>query len=205
MLKRNVFNKPIIFFCACIFSVFLVGDRLQASNRSGDTKPTAMPEYLVKAGMLYHFAKFTKWPKTSFENSDAPVKFCVIGEDPFGPDLDSLVKYQIHGRDIMTLRLRSVRHAGACHLLFVSRSETGRLLSIIKSLARRPVLTISDIQDFASRGGIIFLKLSGSHVRFEINTGVAQGAGLSFSSKLLTLAEIILGRINKNRFSTPSN
>ncbi len=203
-LKRHPCHKLVLVVCTVVFTVLMVSAGLRAGSHSSASKPKALPEYLIKAAMLYHFARFSKWPKSSFKDSDTPMRFCVIGQDPFGPDLDSLVKYPIRGRDILTLRLNNVKHAGSCHLLFIARSESGRLSSILKALRRRPVLTVGDMPNFAARGGIIYLKHIGSHVRFEINTGYARLIGLSFRSELLMLADIISGKINRSRFRAPN-
>ncbi len=203
--KQLAIHKFILFFCACVFTTFLAGADLRAEKQSSGSKAEGVPEYLVKAAMLYHFAKFTRWPEGTFKDSDTPISFCVLGEDPFGPDLDSLVEHQIRGRDILTTRLNKVKHAKSCHVLFISDSETERLPAILKALSERPVLTIADMDDFAGRGGIVYLKLAQSNIRFEINTGYAQLVSLSFSSELLMLADIISGEINRDRFSAPTD
>jgi hypothetical protein len=78
-----------------------------------------------------------------------------------------------------------------CQLLFVSRSQTHKLHDVISTLREQPVLTVSDIDNFIESGGIIGFRLIDNKVRFDINTGAAKTAGLSISSKLLTLASTI--------------
>ncbi|MDX1696889.1 MAG: YfiR family protein, partial [Thiohalobacterales bacterium] len=63
-----------------------------------------------------------------------------------------------------------------------------RLDEVLDSLGGMPVLTVSDIESFTTRGGIIRLRMIDNRVRFDINTAVAGNAGLSISSKLLSLA-----------------
>lgn len=160
----------------------------------------AMPEYLVKSAMLYHFARFTKWPEHTFEDSDVPYRFCVIGQDPFGPDLDALIRETIRNRDIITTRLQKIRHAKNCHLLFIARSERKNLQNILDQLSGRPILTIADMESFAKNGGIIELKLVDNKIRFEINLGVAKEVDIGFRSELLLLADTISGEFERNRF-----
>ncbi len=162
----------------------------------------AMPEYLVKSAMLYHFARFTKWPEQTFQDSDEPFRFCVIGKDPFGPDLDALVRETIRNRDIVTTRLRKIHHAKNCQLLFIAQSERKHLQNILDQLAGRPILTIADMENFAKEGGIIELKLVDNKIRFEINLGVAKEVDISFRSELLLLADTISGELERNRFDT---
>ena len=84
----------------------------------------------------------------------------------------------------------------------VSKHKFG---NVLKALADRPVLTIADMEDFAGRGGIVYLKLAQSNIRFEVNIGYAKLVGLSFSSELLMLADIVSGEINRDRFSAPTD
>jgi hypothetical protein len=51
-------------------------------------------------------------------------------------------------------------------------------------------LTISEIEGFTQSGGIINFYIEESKIRFEINVGAAEKAGLKISSKLLKLAKI---------------
>ena len=204
-ILRAAFHRHCRTFCACLLAILLASADLRAASEPPLTSESeALPEYLVKAVMLYHFARFTKWPKDAFTDSDTPVRICVLGQDPFGSDLDSLVSYQIRGRDIVTTRLRNARHAKECHILFIAESEEKRLLSILKVLVERPILTIADMDKFARRGGIIHLKIHKETVRFEINTGSAQQVELTFSSEMLMLADIISGEIKRDRFSVPT-
>jgi len=58
---------------------------------------------------------------------------------------------------------------------------------------KRSILTVSDIENFASQGGIIgFIEQNGK-VRFEINLDAAQQSKIRINSRLLNLARIISG------------
>lgn len=160
------------------------------------SKPLQAPgavsdEYALMALYTYNFAKFTDWPSTSFAASDAPLNFCILGDDPFGM---ALVK--IEGKNIKRHLLR-IKHyprvavISACHIVFISRSEHARLQAILQALAGRPILTVSDIPDFARHGGMIGLETVAKRVRFSINSAAVSRAGLKLSSKLLELAQTV--------------
>jgi hypothetical protein len=147
-------------------------------------------EYLIKAAFLYNFAKFTEWPETAFAHANAPLTICVVGRDPFGAALDSLNGKIIKGRTVAIFRLPDTAGAAACQVIFISESERERLATILRSLRGQPVLTVADMPDFARAGGIINLKTNpDERIRFDINVGIAQQAGLRLSSKLLSLAD----------------
>jgi len=62
------------------------------------------------------------------------------------------------------------------------------LKKILNELRKDPVLTVSDIPHFVQRGGMIRFVPEDNRVRFEVNLGAAQDAGLILSSELLKVA-----------------
>lgn len=153
---------------------------------------TGPTEYQVKAAYLYNFSRFVEWPNSTFEKSESAFVIGVLGEDPFGTMLDSLVQGEsVQGRRLVIRRLASREEAVKCQILFVSDSEEGRLSEILKELAGKSILTVSDIRSFTRLGGAIRFTVEGNRVRFEINVAAAQRARLSVSSQLLKLARIV--------------
>ncbi|MCX5637000.1 MAG: YfiR family protein, partial [Planctomycetota bacterium] len=55
-----------------------------------------------------------------------------------------------------------------------------------------PVLTISEMEGFIEKGGMINFITEESKVRFEINDSAAKKSGLQISSKLLSLAKKVI-------------
>jgi hypothetical protein len=166
--------------------------------------PESVPEYLIKAVMIYKLSLFTNWPEESFLDALEPFRFCVLGNDPFGSYFNAIASRKVNQRDIVVTRLTKVTHARNCQVLFVSQSEENRLNRILAEIARLPILTVSDIDDFAQEGGIFQLKSFENTIRFEINMVRASQAGLSFSSRLLQLADTIIGRVEPQKLSLPS-
>ena len=77
---------------------------------------------------------------------------------------------------------------GNCHILFVAGSETPRLPGILGALGKAPVLTVSDLEDFAAAGGMIQFYVRDEKIRFEINQQAAEDAGLKIDARLLQLS-----------------
>ncbi len=70
----------------------------------------------------------------------------------------------------------------------MSRSEKDRLSRLLEELKQKPVLTVSDLDQFCQQGGMINLVLSaGNTVKPEINPDAARSASVQISSKLLNL------------------
>lgn len=146
----------------------------------------------VQAVFLFHFAQFVDWPAEAFPDPTTPVVIGILGKDPFGSFLDETVRGEtVRGRPFRTDRYRRVEEIKDCHILFISRSEAKRLDAILTALKDRPILTVSNGNDFDRAGGIIRFILEESRIRLSIDLEAAQAARLTFSSKLLRSAEIV--------------
>jgi len=149
-------------------------------------------EYQVKAVFLFNFAQFVDWPAEAFPASDTPLVICVLGNDPFGGALDQTVRDERRGgRPFLVRRHRSVDEIKTCHILFISRSEGDRPQAILAGLKQRPILTVSDADRFAERGGMIRFVTDRNRIRIQLNLAATEAAHLTISSKLLRVAEII--------------
>lgn len=149
-------------------------------------------EYQLKAVFLFNFAQFVAWPPTAFTAPDAPMIIGVLGEDPFRKTLDDTVRGEkIDGHLITVERYRRLDDLRPCHVLFICKSEFGRLDQILAVLKGKPVLTVGDVEGFAVRGGMIRFVNDNNKVRFRINVEAAKAANLTISSKLLRPADIV--------------
>ncbi len=149
-------------------------------------------EHQVKAAFLYNFANFVEWPDGALGPAGSPLKVCVVGADPFGRALDDAFRDQVvQGRRVQITRGPTLAAVGRCHILFLSQSEQGRWPALLKELGTAPTLTVGDAPPLVRQGGMVNFVIEAKRVRFEINRGAAEHAGLRISSKLLALARIV--------------
>jgi len=149
-------------------------------------------EYEVKAAFLLNFGRFVEWPSEALPDARVPLTVGVLGEDPFGPLLDQTLKDKsAQGHPVVVRRLEGLDEARRCQILFVSASESGDVSQILRAVQGVPVLTVSEIPQFALRGGMVNFVVRENRVRFEINTAAATQARLKISSQLLKLALLI--------------
>ena len=114
----------------------------------------------------------------------------ILGKDPFNTALEQTIgEKTVRGKGIQIKRLRRLDDLRSCHILFISKSEKSNLPIILDKIADKSILTVSDIPDFARRGGMIHLYTENNKVRFIIHTRAAEKAGLKLSAKLLTLTK----------------
>lgn len=157
------------------------------------THGQVVKDYDLKAVFLYNFAQFVDWPASAFQGIDSPLVICVLGSDPFGGSLDELTRNEVIGTHPLKVRRhRQVEAAGDCHILFIDKSETDRLDYILSNLRDRPVLTVSETEEFAARGGMIRFLTKDNKIRLAINQDAAKSANLALSSKLLKAAQNVV-------------
>ncbi len=157
-------------------------------------QPVGSPsrEYQLKAVFLFNFALFVEWPSTAFPESKTPLVIGLLGDDPFGDYLDSLVKGEkVRDHALVVRRFHRVEEVDTCHVLFIAASEAPKVESILAAMRSRSILTVGDMPDFSAHGGMIRFLTENAKIRLRINPDLAKAAGLSLSSKLLRPADIV--------------
>ena len=171
---------------------WLLGMVVLLLSNAGAQSPTA-GEYQVKAAFLYNFAKFIEWPPSSFSDASAPLQICIFGRDPFGEGLRNITSNKtINGRKIEIDTVVDLQHARSCHILFIASSVPMPVKDIVEGLRGASVLTVGDTKGFAEQGGMINFVLENDRVQFEVNRKAADQVGLKISSKLLSVAKLVI-------------
>jgi hypothetical protein len=154
-----------------------------ATGRAQDVQESSL-----KAAFIYSFAKFTDWPQDAPPPA-ATFAACVLGDNPIRDALDRVVKgRQLSGRAISVSQVKLDGKLRSCHLLYVTGVTPAQVAAIVAAVRGAPVLTISDVDDFAQEGGIAQMFVENGKMRFDLNLEVARRSGLQLSSKLLALA-----------------
>ena len=163
---------------------------LTLSQGRADVLPTR--EYRLKVAFLYNFAKFVEWPAEAFSHENSTLILGILGEDPFGPALQSIRGKTVKGRSLTIKRFESLQDLSHCHILFITTSNAKHLKRALESLEGSSVLTIGEMEHFAQKGGIINFVIRKNKLRFEINLDAGKRAGLEISSQLLNLADSVI-------------
>jgi hypothetical protein len=80
-----------------------------------------------------------------------------------------------------------------CRILFLGRAQSKRIPTLLAGLRNAPVLTVGETSGFLAAGGMICFLLQENKVRFDINLDAAQSSGLKIGSRLLVLAQNVVG------------
>lgn len=148
-------------------------------------------EYKVKAVYLYNFFNFVEWHGEVQDASTEEFRLCILGENPFGDELDSLNGKMIKDKKLSIKKIKNISQASKCHMLYVSDSEEDKLDEIISLTRKNGILTVSDLKNFAENGGVINFVMENQTVKLKINVTEAERSKLKISSKLLSLAKIV--------------
>jgi hypothetical protein len=140
----------------------------------------------VKAAFIYNFAKFVRWPN---ESNAGSITLYILGDDPFGDDINTIQGELIRGKSLEIKRINSPRDIKSGNILFIASSEKRNIEHIVASVKGLSILTIGDTKNFLKKGAMINFIIKNDMVRFKINKDAAEREGLKISSKLLKLAK----------------
>lgn len=179
-----VLKKPLLAVAVAVLGLLGLAAPVSAQKAAG--------EYDVKAAFLYNFAKFVQWPPDAFDAPGSPMTLCILGKDPFGDTLDTLVRGEtLQGRRMAVYRTRDVLEVRDCHIVFLPQGERSRQEEVLAVVRGAHTLTVGESDSFLDGGGVIRFVLEANRVRFEVNLAAAERNGLRISSQLLRLARSV--------------
>jgi hypothetical protein len=147
----------------------------------------------IKTAYVFNFIKFTDWP--AGVGADDKVTLCVVGSNALDGTLATLNDRKAGDRKLQVVHYNSAdSNLSSCQVVFIGESEHSSFISIIQSLRNSPVLTISDIDDFAEKDGCIGLRYRENKVVFEVNLTSVQRSKLRLPGQLLNLASKVFGK-----------
>ncbi len=180
-----------LLYFALVTGLLVSGVRAQPSS-------DAYSANAVRAAFLVNFIRFTEWPASPSGATDAPMLIGVAGNRDLEDYLWRITDGKLlHGRRVRILRLTVPSDATACHLIYInpfpSRADAVPVSTEewLHAVRDRPVLTVSQTNNFLRDGGIINFYTEGQNLHFEIAADAVEAVGLKMSSRLLALARVV--------------
>jgi hypothetical protein len=153
-----------------------------------------------KVLFISNFLLFVHSPPDAFQNRSEALRVEIIGRDPFDGSLDRLLADKtVDQRRIIVTHPASPATAPLPHVLFVPIAEGPRLARVLATYCHAPVLTVSDLDRFANRGGVIGLVEEDDTLHFAINQAAASEARLGVSAQLFHMAVPLYSAISPCR------
>lgn len=169
-------------------TVFVAG---HAGLTRAEEAPTA-PERSVKAAFLYKFTGYVDWPAQAFAEPESPIVMGVLGADDIAAELQQVTTNRtVNNRPLAVRKLREADPLTGLHVLFVGRSEAGRLSTLARAAAQRGILTVTDTPGALDHGSVINFIIVEGRVRFEIALEAAERSNVKLSSRLLAVAQTV--------------
>ncbi len=169
----------------------IFGWLMAATQVTFASEHTASPEYKLKAALLYKLTKFIDWPQSG-KQAQTEFNICVLGDKDFADALEPLTRRKVSTQSIaIHYFTRSDAINQQCHILYITDSRRAFLDNILGSINRQGCLTVSDIRDFAEKGGVIELTQGKNKFGFKINLSQAKQAEITLAAPLLELSTVI--------------
>lgn len=156
-----------------------------------DESTPARLEQQVKAAFLFKFGGYVEWPMEAFQSSDSPLTIGVVGDSTLAKEISRVAEGRtMNGRSVSVVRVQNGDPLNHMHILYVSRSEIGRLNEL--STKTKHTLIVTDVPKGLMRGSVINFVIVDDRVRFEISLETANRSGLKIASPLLSVALRVL-------------
>lgn len=150
------------------------------------------PVHKLSATFVFRFAQFVQWPDSAFESSTSPIRVGILGNDLIAEVLRGIAASKKAGnRPLKVMSGDRFEDVATCHVIFVDVSKEKAIADILEGFEDASILSVSDMKNFARRGGVIHLFQKNNKMRMEINVDAARRAHLTISSKLLALATVV--------------
>jgi len=172
MFKRFSLINLILFY-------WIVSTAVQTDNK----------EYNLKAAFIYNFTRFIEWDTL---NNRGEFIIGVINSSPITVALEDLARTKtVNNKKIIIRHFYTAEEISECNILFISENSKISLREILDKTKSKNTLTISEQEGYAKQGTAINFIIVNSKLKFEANTKAINSAGLTASSQLLKLAEIV--------------
>lgn len=182
MNRQTVFQKLITLSIILLIGLSCFAPTVMAES---------VKEYQLKAGFISNFLRFISWPDDVFTDNKSEIVICVVGSNPFGSALEVVAKKTVGLRKVSVIYTDSPTSIPPCHLLYVSQSMIKNLDSIIFGIGNRAIVTVSDINGFASMDGSIEFVLKNNRLSFIINNSVLKKRNITARASMLNLAALV--------------
>ena len=157
----------------------------------GAQEEARLEEYQYKAKFLAFAAYYANFPPRPTTPQTWVIG--ILGKSPFGRYIDESFgpNTTIKGRKVQVVYPKTEKEVTACEVLFICRSEQGRLDEILGWVKGQPILTVGDSKGFANQGVMVNFFLEQSFVRTEVNLPAARKVGMDFNSAFLKNSRVV--------------
>ena len=149
-----------------------------------------LPDATLRAGFLFNFARFTEWPAGTL-GPGAPLSICVEHQVVFTALREAVTGKSIGNHPIVALRRADGQAEGRrCHVAYFGGAPEADTDRRFAALAQAHVFTVGDSAAALRDGAVAHFFIEKRRLRFAISLPNASRAGLTLSSRLLSVAVV---------------
>jgi hypothetical protein len=166
--------------CVLVLAGWIVGAHTALAQDSA-----RLAEQDVKAGLVYHFLRYTEWP----DGDDGPMVVCTFGRVVLGGRLEPMEGRTVNHRRI-EVRGATAETLQDCAVVVVDAEARALWPDLRARLNGVDVLTVSDFDGFAAAGGMVEFARVNRRIDLRINVRALNEAGLVVQDRMLRLAGV---------------
>jgi hypothetical protein len=196
MMSTGIENSPPRFAALSKLRALIIGilaATVSIAGVSSRAQPVVTPEE-VQAAYLHKFTGYVDWPTTALPSASSPMLIGVVGSERMYELLGALSRGRlVQGRPVEVRHLASTDQVSTVQLVFVGQQAWRELPAWASAAKGRAVLVATDAPHGVDHGATLGFVQSGNRVRFEASLPAAEQAGIKLSSRLLGVAERVVG------------
>lgn len=145
-------------------------------------------EKYLEAVIIGKVAKYVQWQ----HNNSKDFTIAIL-HNPFGDMLDTIYEDKtIHNKKVKIVYIDNIEELPEdTKILYIPKEDSAQLISIIDTIKHKPIFTISPIQGFAEKEGILQIYFIERKIKFKINLEIATSNNLYIKSTLLQISEVL--------------
>jgi hypothetical protein len=154
--------------------------------------PSPSADYKMHCLYLYKFSQLVKWPAPAPNNE---FTIGVVGNSPIVPALEQYIaaKNQSATVTYKVRRFSSAQAIGPCQILYVVKDQLPNFDNIMKALAGKPTLLVTEVPGLIKKGSCVNLIYEeGASIKIQINKSAIEAHNLKMMPQLLSLATEVM-------------
>lgn len=150
----------------------------------------ALPERSVKAAFVLKFIGYVDFATPAAPG--APVVIGVIGAPDIGAELTRLSEHATGNHPFVIKQLSPGDSLAGLQVLFIGGTETEHADRLLRTAAGEGILAVTEFDGGLREGSVINFRIVDQRVRFEVSLAAADRAHLKLSSRLLSVAYLVM-------------
>lgn len=142
----------------------------------------------VKAAYIFQIIRYVEWPESVLSGNDNTINVCLMGYSALKKALLPIQNQHALGRSIAFKTINYIPEENQCHLLVIGDYEDAILIEKLAQLKHRDILTVSELDNFAKKGGMVGFVINEGNIRIEINLRSINSSNIRLSANLLEVA-----------------